>query len=62
MKVYVIMSNDYPARVYKTEAAADKFVEEQTALEKVEEAKPINQRARGRIYWRSYEFKLENGK
>ena len=58
-KVFVIMSNDYPARVYTDQAKADRFVAEKIAEEDREAAKPIHQRARARIYWRSYEFEIK---
>lgn len=58
MKVYVIMGNDYPSRVYADEAKAEAFVDEKTREEKELAAKPVHQRSRGRIYWRSYEFEL----
>lgn len=58
--VYVIMGNDYPHSVHLNKVKADKFVEDMTALEDKESSKPIQQRARSRIYWRSYEFEVKD--
>jgi hypothetical protein len=57
MKVYVIMGNDYPGAVFDNEAAADRFI----ALKKAENDKNMSQGMGGKIYWRKYEFKLNEG-
>lgn len=48
MKVYVVMSNDFPDSVYKTKTAAESYVAARTA-------EPPNV---PRIYWRVYDFEL----
>jgi hypothetical protein len=53
--VYVIMSNDYPCRVYATEAAAGKYVDEMN-----EEAKRMMESGLRRIYYRVYEFEVRS--
>lgn len=45
MKVWVIMSNDYPDSVFATERLAEEYVKSQKA-----------KREDMRIYWRAYEF------
>lgn len=60
MKVWVIMSNDYPHSVYTNGRKAEKFVEEAIAAEDKEAAKPIQQRSRSRIYWRAYPFETKD--
>lgn len=59
MKVYVIMGNDYPHSVYQSEADADDFVKVAETAEKEMEKRPVPQRERRRIHWRSYEFELK---
>ena len=48
MKVFVVMGNDYPAAVFSTNAAAVEFCDDQ------------NKHGDKRIYWRVYEFALDN--
>jgi hypothetical protein len=55
MKVYVVMSNDYPDSVFKTEAGAEEFVSEKIDYER--DRRSLNPMS-GRIHWRYYEFEL----
>lgn len=57
MIVYVVMGNDYPHSVYKTEAAAYKFVAEANAQEKTGEQ--TRSLGRMRIFWRAFSFSLK---
>lgn len=52
MKVYVVMGNDYPSRVYKTRRGAAKFIEEKEEYD----VKRMRETGGPKIYWRSYEF------
>lgn len=51
MKVYVIMSNDYPDRVFANEADAEAFCAEKKSADENK-----NLLGRWRIYWRVYSF------
>lgn len=57
-KVYVIMSNDYPDRVFANQEDAERYVERREEEEKKLLAIPISRRPRGRIHWRVYPFPL----
>lgn len=51
MKVFVIMTNDYPAGVMSDEEAAEALCAKHNA----------DERARGpRVFWRAYDFELDN--
>jgi len=54
MKVYVVMGNDFPDKVFATEEAAEAY-----CIEK--KSNPEN-RVLGisRIYWRVYEFEVQS--
>ncbi len=54
MKVYVVMSNDFPDSVFKNEADAEAYCDSKNKA-------PDNQREYGgrRIYWRVYGFALD---
>lgn len=54
MKVFVVMSNDFPDSVFADKENAEAFV----ACMKVVEKKRVP-RSGPRIYWRYYEFELE---
>ena len=49
MKVYVVMSNDFPAAVFSTKRAAEDYCAAQRAKELQERP----------IYWRVYTFDLQ---
>ncbi len=49
MKVYVVMGNDYPDRVYEIRRDAEEFCLEQNAK---------NEKGKRPIYWCVYEFEL----
>ncbi len=54
MKVFVVMSNDYPDAVFAEKSAAEAYV-------KAEMTNPKNRHERSdvpRIYYRAYEFEL----
>jgi hypothetical protein len=54
MKVYVIMSNDFPDAVFDNTAATEKYIEEKKSVQ-------MNAKKTGPfIYWRSYEFELRS--
>lgn len=54
MKVYVIMSNDYPDRVFDNKEQADAFCKE-----RMNDPKNCYPNSTSfHIYWRSYEFEL----
>lgn len=54
MKIFVIMGNDFPDRVFADEAKADAFCKEKMDEQRVG-LKPYEH---PRIYWRSYEFEV----
>jgi hypothetical protein len=54
MQVHVVMGNDFPDRVYTDEAMAEKFCNEQMALQR----RGLKSYERPRIYWRVYSFEL----
>ena len=56
MKVYVIMSNDYPAGVMDNEVSAEALVETRNETDK--NSVEVKNHQRGRIYWRCYEFEM----
>ncbi len=59
MKVFVIMSNDFPAGVLDDEKKAEAFVKAKNAAEDdIKFRDRINKGLPGRIYWRSYGFEL----
>ena len=53
MKVWVIMSNDYPDCVFSSEKAAEAFVKS-----KMEDKATRLPGGIPRIYWRAYEFEV----
>lgn len=53
MKVWVVMGNDFPNAVFSSEAAADEYC----ARKKAEP--PVHHGNFRRIYWRTYEFELQ---
>lgn len=57
MKVWVVMSNDFPDSVFADQENADAFV---NCME-VAEKKRVRDWGR-RIYWRAYEFELQERK
>jgi hypothetical protein len=54
MKVYVIMGNDYPDAVFRRKDEAEAYVE----LKKKQDEEQQRQ-GHGRIYWRVYDFDLQ---
>jgi hypothetical protein len=54
MKVYVVMSNDYPDAVFANEREADTYVREKMSDPK----NRLSHSMHTRIYYRSYEFEL----
>ncbi|WP_315792302.1 MULTISPECIES: hypothetical protein [unclassified Bradyrhizobium] len=54
MKVYVVMSNDYPNCVFGNQAAADAYV----AKRKLED-NPTGSGIYRRVYWRHVEHELD---
>lgn len=54
MKVYVVMSNDYPDCVFKQEDKAETYVDERNKATENQ----LGHSAR-RIYWRVYGFQLK---
>jgi hypothetical protein len=58
MKVFVIMGNDYPVAVFKDETAAEMFCEKK----KAERERLTRDGFEPRIYWRYYEFNLNEEK
>lgn len=63
MKVWVVMGNDYPDSVYKTENAAATFInaknEEREKADRKKRRLGSGSGGYGRIYWRSYEFEIQ---
>lgn len=57
MRVFVVMGNDYPDRVYDTQQAADDF-----CRQKNNESAAQTEKGYRRIYWRYYEFELQTEK
>jgi hypothetical protein len=56
MKVWVVMGNDFPDAVFKSEAAAEKYCADKKAANHKD-----RQSGHGRmIYWRSYDFDLRD--
>lgn len=56
MKVWVIMSNDFPDSAHASEEAAEKYV----AAKKAEHEAACDDRRIGpRVYWRAYEFVVQ---
>jgi hypothetical protein len=53
-RVFVIMSNDYPCRVYADREAANKYVADMNEESKLMVASGLNRR----IFYRSYEFEV----
>ena len=53
MKVYVVMSNDFPDKVFATGGAAEAYCKE-----KMQD--PKNGYGSPRIYYRSYEFEVQS--
>lgn len=51
-KVFVVMGNDFPDAAFSTEAAANAYVERK-------KAEPRPEGSRSRIYWRAYDFVLD---
>lgn len=55
MKVHVVMGNDFPAAVFKSDSGAKKFCEDR----KKEDVKNLTILKRRGIHWRTYEFELQ---
>lgn len=58
MKVWVVMSNDFPDCVFDNEHAATIYVSGANWRDKQEAELPYNQRRR--IYYRTYEFDVKS--
>ncbi len=58
MKVWVIMGNDYPHKVFADKEKAEEYLEKKEAVEKEIASRPLHSRERGRIYWRLYDFEV----
>lgn len=56
MRLFVIMSNDYPAGVMDDETKAEALVTSRNEADK--NMPEVKKHQRGRIYWRSYPFEL----
>jgi hypothetical protein len=56
MKVYVVMSNDYPVEVFSTEELAAAYVEEADAKQR---AKVTKEGSQPFVYTRPYEFEVD---
>lgn len=56
MKVFVVMSNDFPDSVFADKENADAYV---ACMEAAEKKRKLGSPG-ARIYWRYYEFKLES--
>lgn len=58
MKVYVVMSNDFPDRVFVSEKSADTFCKEKMDAQKNPLEPYMEPYKSPRIYWRAYEFEV----
>ena len=54
MKVYVIMGNDYPDAVFRRKDEAEAYVEKKKKEDEIQQ-----RQGHGRIYWRVYDFDLQ---
>lgn len=57
-KVYVVMGNDFPAAVFDSGSAAEAYCLER---KKQDETAAAGTRRLSRIYWRVYDFPLQQG-